>query len=67
MNILLEQLAKYGKTMKTELETLTLAFSQFVSKPFIISPPEIVLDNFEKLKKDDTEWFSPCHAIIGPG
>ena len=55
----LGQLAEYGKHMKIQLETLTLAFSQFFSKPLFISPPEIVLDNFEKLKRDDTEWFSP--------
>ena len=44
----LGQLAEYGKI---QLETLTLAFSQFVSKPFFIPPPEIVLENFEKLQE----------------
>ena len=74
----LGRLAEYGKNMKIQLETLTLAFSQFVSKPFFIPPPELVLDNFEKLKREDTEWFSPpfythiggykmCLSIIANG
>ena len=41
----------FQKVMKTELETLSLAFAKFVSKPFFIPPPEIVL---KKKGKDGT-------------
>ena len=47
------KVAAHGKAMKTELESLAFAFSKFVSKPFFVPPPEIVLDNFEKLKKEN--------------
>ena len=52
-------LAAYGKTMKTEFETLTFAFSKFVSRPFFVPPPEMILDNFEKLKSEERDWLSP--------
>ena len=62
----LGQLAEYGKAMKTELETLAFAFSKFVSKPFFVPPPEIVLDNFEKLKNKNKRWYcSPFYTHIG--
>ena len=60
------QLAKYGKNTKTELETLTFAFSQNVPRPFFVPPPEMIVDNFEKLKKEDEEWYSsPFYTHIG--
>ena len=62
----LRKVAAYGKTTKTELESLSFAFSKFVSKPFFISPPEMVLDNFEKFKKEDKGWYSsPFYTHIG--
>ena len=54
----LRKVAAHGKATKTELESLAFAFSKFFSKPFFVPPPEIVLDNFEKLKKEEEEWYS---------
>ena len=54
------------KTMKTELKSLAFAFSKFVSKPFFVPPPEMVLDNFEKYKKENEKWCSsPFYTHIG--
>ena len=62
----LRKVAAYGKAMKTELESLAFAFSKFVSKPFFIPPPEMVLDNFENLKKKNKRWYSsPFYTHIG--
>ena len=44
--------------MKTELESLAFAFSKLAPKPFFKSPPEMTLDNFEKLKKDNERSYS---------
>ena len=52
----------YGKIVKTELESLTLAITKFVSKPFFIPTPEIVLDN---LKKKKGQYSSPFYTHIG--
>ena len=61
-----QQAIEYRKTMNTKLETLTLAFAKFVSKPFFIPPPEMVLDNFEKIKEEDKRWYSsPFYTHIG--
>ena len=58
-----QQVIAYGKIVKAELETLSLAFAKFVSKPFFIPPPEIVLNNFEKERKG---WYSsPFYTHIG--
>ena len=50
-----------GKCMKLEsrLNDLTLAFTQIAPKPVFIPPPEMVMNDFEKLKNDDTRWDSP--------
>ena len=62
----LRKVAAHGKAMKTELESLAFAFSKFVSKPFCIPPPEIVLDNFENLKKKNKRWYSsPFYTHVG--
>ena len=55
----LTSLAELGKNTRAELETLTFAFSKFVSKPLFISPPEMIMDNFEELKSEEADWYSP--------
>ena len=62
----LSKLAAYGKTTRAELQALTFAFSKFISKLFFVPPPEIILDNFDTLKKRKKAWFSfPFHTHIG--
>ena len=62
----LASLAELGKNTRAELETLTFAFSKSVSKPLFISPPEIIMDNFEELKSEGKDFYSsPFYTHIG--
>ena len=45
--------------LESKLNDLILAFTQHAPKPAFIQPPQIVMYDFEKLKKDGTRWYSP--------
>ena len=45
--------------LRNTLSDLTLAFTQIAPKPVFIPPPQIVLNDFDKLKNDGKCWYSP--------
>ena len=54
------------KNLESELSDLKLAFTKIATKPVFIPPPDIIMNNFDKLKKDDTSWCGPpFHTHVG--
>ena len=45
--------------LRNTLSDLTLAFTQIAPNPVFIPPPQIVLNDFDKLKNDGKCWYSP--------
>ena len=56
----LEAVSMYARSMKDELTALQIAFTQIAPKRVFVPPPDMVIKNFEKLKKEKTEWYSPA-------
>ena len=45
--------------LESKVNDLILAFTQKDPKPVFIPPPQIVMNDFDKLKNDGTLWYSP--------
>ena len=56
----LEMTSESCKKLKAEVNNLQLAIGKISQKPVFIPPPEMNMDNFEKLKNDDRDWYSPA-------
>ena len=48
------------KNLKTKLADLTLAFNTMVTKPFFNPPPDIIMNEFERRRKESERLFSPA-------
>ena len=55
----LEMVSAKCTKLESKVNDLILAFTQKDPKPVFIPPPQIIMNDFEKLKKDGTRWFSP--------
>ena len=53
----LDTLSMHARGMENALTTLQIAFAQIAPKCIFIPPPEMVLKNFKKMKK---EWYGPA-------
>lgn len=59
----LHKVATYGRSM---ISTLASAITKLSPELIFAPPPEITVDNFEKLKNDCLPWYSPpFHTHIG--
>ena len=56
----LDTLLTYTRNMKSELTALQLAFTRIAPRPVFIQPPEMEIKNFDKLKNEKSQWFSPA-------
>ena len=45
--------------LESRLTDVILTITQIAPKPVFIPPPEVVMNNFEKIKNDGTRWYSP--------
>ena len=48
------------KNLEAKLTDMTLALAKMVTKPFFNPPPDIVMNEFERRKKESERWFSPA-------
>ena len=48
------------KKLEAVVINLQLAIGKISHKPVFIPPPKMNVDNFEKLKNDDRDWYSPA-------
>ena len=48
------------KELRGELNDLKLALNKISPKPIFIPPPAIVMNDFERRRKEDERWFSPA-------
>ena len=55
----LEMFSAKCKEYERELRELKLVISQIAPNPVFIPPSDIVMNNFEKFKNDDTRWYGP--------
>ena len=46
--------------MQDKVSDLTIAFKIMATKPIFNPPPDIVMNEFERLKKEDERWLSPA-------
>ena len=55
----LELMALECTNLKAELVNLELIVAKIASKPLFSQPPDFIVDDFERLKNNDEEWYSP--------
>ena len=54
------------ETLEDKLIALEYAFTQIAPKPVFIPPPEIIMNNFDKLKTGDQIWYTaPFYTHVG--
>ena len=56
----LDMTALECKKVKTELTNTTLALAKMAAKPIFNPPPDIIMNEFERRRKESERWFSPA-------
>ena len=54
----LEMTALECTNLKAELVDLKLVVGRIASKPLFSQPPDFIMDDFERLREDNEEWYS---------
>ena len=56
----LKMTASKCQNLEVELNSLKLALNTIAPKPVFIPPPDIVMNEYERKRKEDERWFSPA-------